>query len=436
LHEENIYRPLLEKFFEKDIPAAVHILEGMSEDAASEVLQLLPPELGMRAIRRLQISYVADLFERFQDSYLREICPLLGPQFAASLVMHLSANSRERITEYLSKAVKDQISELFEYPEGSVGRIMVPEFITFYRQITAEEAIDSIRSLAKKRFPATNAYVVDEEDRLIGILNMQELMFASPEQRVESICSREVFALHCFTDNTDAAQELAKRNVFAVPVVNSENQVMGIIKAEQMLHGVQEEVSEDLQRIFGAGANERVFSDISFSLKKRLPWLHVNLASAFLAAGVVSLFEDIIAQLTILAVFLPVVAGQGGNSGAQSLAVVMRGIVMREIPKDKLLALISKEGKLGAINGLVIGVVTAGVAYLWNGNPFLGLVVGLGMLVNLICAGLAGASIPLLLKRFGLDPAQSSSIFLTTVTDVVGFFAFLGFAVIFQGFLS
>jgi len=225
LHEENIYRPLLEKFFEKDIPAAVHILEGMSEDAASEVLQLLPPELGMRAIRRLQISYVADLFERFQDSY-------------------------------------------------------------------------------------------------------------------------------------------------------------------------------------------------------------------FLAAGVVSLFEDIIAQLTILAVFLPVVAGQGGNSGAQSLAVVMRGIVMREIPKDKLLALISKEGKLGAINGLVIGVVTAGVAYLWNGNPFLGLVVGLGMLVNLICAGLAGASIPLLLKRFGLDPAQSSSIFLTTVTDVVGFFAFLGFAVIFQGFLS
>lgn len=435
MNQENTYRPLLEKFFEKDIAAAVHILEGMSQEAASNVLQLLSPELAMQAIRRLQISYVADLFERFQDPFLREIGPLLGPQFAASLVMHLASQDRARITEYLAKEVKDQIRELFEYPEGSVGRIMTPEFITFHRLTTVEEAIDSIRSMAKRRFPASNAYVIDDNDRLIGVLNMQDLMFASPEERIESICRKEVFSLHCFTDNTDAAQELAKRNIFVVPIVNSDNQVMGVVKAEQMLHGIQEEVSEDIQRLFGAGANERVFSDISFSLKKRLPWLHVNLASAFLAAGVVSLFEDIIAQLTILAVFLPVVAGQGGNSGAQSLAVVMRGIVMREIPRDKFLALISKEGKLGAINGLVIGVVTAGVAYLWNGNPFLGLVVGLGMLVNLICAGLAGASIPILLKRFGLDPAQSSSIFLTTVTDVVGFFAFLGFAVIFKGFL-
>ena len=382
MNQENTYRPLLEKFFEKDIAAAVHILEGMSEEAASDVLQLLSPELAMRAIRRLQISYVAELFERFQDPFLRELGPLLGPQFAASLVMHLASHDRVRITEYLSREVQEQIRELFEYPEGSVGRIMTPEFITFHRLTTVEEAIDSIRSMAKKRFPASNAYVIDDNDRLIGVLNMQDLMFASPEERIESVCRKEVFSLHCFTDSTDAAQELAKRNIFAVPIVNSENQVVGVIKAEQMLHGIQEEVSEDIQRLFGAGANERVFSDISFSLKKRLPWLHVNLASAFLAAGVVSLFEDIIAQLTILAVFLPVVAGQGGNSGAQSLAVVMRGIVMREIPRDKFLALISKEGKLGAINGLVIGVVTAGVAYLWNGNPFLGLVVGLGMTLD------------------------------------------------------
>jgi len=150
----------------------------------------------------------------------------------------------------------------------------------------------------------------------------------------------------------------------------------------------------------------------------------------------VALFEGIIAQLTILAVFLPVVAGQGGNAGAQSLAVVMRGIVMREIPKDKFLALVLKEGKIGAINGAVIGAVTALVAWVWYGNPFLGLVIGLGMLVNLILAGLAGASIPLIMKKIGIDPAQSSSIILTTVTDVVGFIAFLGFAVLFQKFLA
>ena len=170
-------------------------------------------------------------------------------------------------------------------------------------------------------------------------------------------------------------------------------------------------------------------------MKKRLPWLHINLATAFLAAAVVALFEGIIAKLTILAVFLPVVAGQGGNAGAQSLAVVMRGIVMREIPKDKIFHLVLKEVKIGAINGIVIGAVTALVAWLWYGNPYLGLVIGLGMLVNLIVAGLAGASIPLIMKKIGIDPAQSSSIILTTVTDVLGVLAFLGFAVMFQNAL-
>ena len=149
----------------------------------------------------------------------------------------------------------------------------------------------------------------------------------------------------------------------------------------------------------------------------------------------VALFEGIIAQLTILAVFLPVVAGQGGNAGAQSLAVVMRGIVMREIPKEKRFSLIWKESQIGAINGIVIGAVTAGIAWAWYGNPFLGLVIGLGMVVNLIVAGLAGASIPLVMKKAGIDPAQSSSIILTTVTDVIGFMAFLGFAVMFRKFL-
>ena len=211
--------------------------------------------------------------------------------------------------------------------------------------------------------------------------------------------------------------------------------MLGIIKAERLIHGVQEDVTKDIQRMFGAGSDERVFSSILFSIKKRLPWLCVNLATAFLAAGVVAIFEGIIAKLTILAVFLPVVAGQGGNAGAQSLAVIMRGIVMREIPKNKIFSLIFKEGKLAAINGTLIGVVTAWVAWLWYGNPYLGLVIGLGMLLNLIFAGLSGASIPLLMKRLGLDPAQSSSIILTTVTDVLGFIAFLGLAVLFQNYL-
>jgi magnesium transporter len=166
-----------------------------------------------------------------------------------------------------------------------------------------------------------------------------------------------------------------------------------------------------------------------------LPWLHVNLATAFLAAFVVSLFEDTIAKVTVLAVFLPVVAGQGGNAGAQSLAIVMRGLVMREISRDRIVSLVMKEGLLGLTTGAVTGMVTGLVAWAWQGSPALGLVIGLGMIVNLFVAGLSGAAIPVIMRSFGWDPAQCSSIILTTVTDVVGFLAFLGFAVLFQSYL-
>jgi magnesium transporter len=236
-------------------------------------------------------------------------------------------------------------------------------------------------------------------------------MIASPDKPLEDIIRRDVFSVHCFLDRQEVANELSRRKYFAAPVVDSENHMLGIIKAERLIQGVREDITKDIQRMFGVGGDERVFSTILFSLKKRLPWLYVNLATAFLAAAVVALFEGIIAKLTILAVFLPVVAGQGGNAGAQSLAVVMRGIVMREIPKNKISSLILKEGKLGATNGALIGVVTAVVAWLWHGNPYLGLVIGLGMLFNLIFAGLSGASIPLLMKRSAWIPPKAQALF-------------------------
>ena len=427
--------PLVQKFFENDLNAAAGILESMPEEEAAGALRSLPIPLAVRVVKVLQVSYAAALLKDADDQFLIEMTSHLDPHFLASTLLRLPQDARERMSEHISEKLKGQIRELLEYPEGSIGRTMTTDFIALKKNNIAGEAIEKIRSLAKKRYPSSYVYVVDDETCLIGVLNMRDLMLAAPDQTLDEISRKDYFALHCFTDRQDAANELAKRKFFAAPVVDNENRILGIIKAERMIQGVQEEMTKDIQRMFGAGADERAFSTIIFSLKKRLPWLHINLATAFLAAAVVALFEGIIAQLTILAVFLPVVAGQGGNAGAQSLAVVMRGIVMREIPKDKFFALVFKEGKIGAINGIVIGAVTALVAWIWYGNPFLGLVIGLGMLVNLILAGLSGASIPLIMKKIGIDPAQSSSIILTTVTDVVGFIAFLGFAVLFQKYL-
>lgn len=433
--EDNPLLPLVRKYFERDIVVASHNLEMMDEDEATAVLKALPVSLAVQAVKHLQVGYAASLLKSAEPELFGSIAASLDPQFAAHIFMHLPDETRESLLGYVPDKMKRQIREFLTYPEDSIGRTMSTEILSFYEDTLVSDAIEKIRSLAKKRFPASYVYVIDDDDHLVGVMNMRDLMLASPEEPVENVMRKDVFSIHCFTGREEAANELSRRRYFAAPVVDSQNHILGIVKAEGLLHGVQADVTADLQRMFGAGGDESTTSPIRFSLKKRLPWLHVNLATAFLAAAVVALFQGIIAKLTILAVFLPVVAGQGGNAGAQSLAIVMRGLVMREIPKGKATRLIMKETGVGTINGAVIGLVTAAIAWVWYGNPFLGLVIGLGMLVNLAVAGLSGSAIPILMKKVGLDPAQCSSIILTTVTDVVGFLAFLGFAVLFQSYL-
>jgi len=435
MSEFDTYIKVTRHFVEHDVMEAANVLEALESDEALTILQSLPSETAVRMIKNLQVSFAAGLLESARESFLTDVLSCLEPHFLATILMNVSKEKRDRLRQHIKGAVEDQIRELLEYPEGSVGRVVTTDFLSFGKKVTAEDAINKIRTLSKKKRPSSYAYVVDDEKHLLGVLNMHDLMIADPGRTLESIMIEDVFTLHCFDEIQEAANALAKRKYFAAPVVDSENRIIGIIKAERLLKGIQEESVQDLQRMFGAGGDEKPFSKISFALKKRLFWLHINLVTAFMAASVVALFEGVIAKITLLAVFLPVVAGQGGNAGAQSLAIVMRGIIMREIPKDKVFPLILKEGMLGAINGVVIGLVTAVVAWAWKGNPYLGVVIGLGMFFNLIFAGLAGASIPLLMRKIGIDPAQSANIILTTVTDILGFLAFLGFALIFQNYL-
>ncbi|MGB3209185.1 MAG: magnesium transporter [Desulforhopalus sp.] len=428
--------PLLVRLIEQDIPEAVKIIEGFPRRDASDILLALPGDLTARVINRLQVNYTASLLEQNDPVVVKKIIAHIAPRQAASIVMHLSPDARSRLMPHISGSLANEIREMLTYPEGSVGRYMSADFLTFKKNESAGNVIENIRKMAEgKNMPASYTYVVDDEDTLLGVLNTRDLMLATPDQRLETFMIGNVFSLHCFTDRTEAAREMAKRKYFAAPIVDGENRIVGIIRAESMLHGLKEDISRDMQTMFGVGKDERTFSPLGFALKKRLLWLTVNLATAFLAASVVAVFEGIIAKLTILAVFLPVIAGQGGNAGAQSLAVVMRGLVMREIPAHKVKALILKETKLGVMNGLIIGLITALIAWVWYGNPWLGVVIGLGMVINLAIAGLTGSSIPIIMKKLGIDPAQSSSIILTTVTDVMGFLAFLGLAVLFQGYL-
>jgi magnesium transporter len=236
--------------------------------------------------------------------------------------------------------------------------------------------------------------------------------------------------------NREDVLALIRRHRFlALPVVDNEGRLMGVIKYDEAISASQLEAFEDIQKMVGAGGDERALSPVSTVVKRRLPWLYVNLLTAFAAAAVVGIFEGTIQKVTALAVLLPIVSGQGGNTGAQALAVVMRGIALREILTGATKRVIVKETMGGLLNGVAIAVVTSAAVWIWSRNWGIAIVIGLAMIINMIVAGLSGAGIPILLKALNRDPAQSSSIFLTTVTDVVGFAAFLGLAAIFMPLL-
>lgn len=423
---------LTKKFFENDPVASARSLETMPQDDAIEILKQIPVSVGVEVFHHIHDSAKAALVEHLPKELFRQFISRLSPEEGANVFLNLKKEQRADFLEVLDEAKKHEIQELLSYPEDSAGRIMTTDFIAFHQDIKVKDAIQKVCELANKGYTSSYVYVIDQEGKLIGIMNMRDMMLAKEADLLMSVMRKEVFKVNCFSDREKVANELSARHLFAVPVVDPQDRLLGIIHANRLIDDVQEEASEDLQKMFGASGDERVFSPIPFSIKTRLPWLYVNLVTAFLAAWVVSLFEDIIAKITVLAVYLPVVAGQGGNAGNQSLAVVMRGLVMREIPPNKARALVCKETAVGIVNGVAVGSVTALVTWLWQGNPSLGLVIGLAMIVNMAVAGFAGALIPITMKALRLDPAQCSSIILTTITDVMGFFAFLGFAVIFQ----
>lgn len=424
----------VKKFSDYDPVISAHVIETMEIEESAEVFKSIPAEISKTIFENLQNEYAARLLESLPDEKTVEIIRNMDPLKVSLIVSLCSKELKDKIAENLTEKQKREIGELLIYPKDSVGYIMSPVFLALREDLRIADAVSKIKLMAEQEtMPLSYIYVVDAESRLRGVLSMRDLLIGDPRKKLSDVMIEDVFYLNAFMDVEDAASIVSKQKYFAAPIVDNSQKLVGIVNTSQLFSDMHEEYSTDIQTMFGVDSEERPFSSMLYSLKKRLPWLNVNLATAFLAGSVVAIFESTIAKITVLAVFLPIVASQGGNGGAQSLAVVMRGLVMREISKGDFTKLLWKEVKLGLVNGLIIGAVTALVAFLWQGDAMLGLVVGLAMIVNLIIAGLSGAAIPIGLKSLGFDPAQSSMIILTTVTDVVGFASFLGLATIFFG---
>ncbi len=401
---------------------AVAFLEHQEASRAATVLTRMNPHRAARCVLALS------------DKAARRILDVIDPSHLATVLSRLDEADREERLRLLDPALAKEINELLSFPADSAGQMMETRVISFRPSTTVGEALSRLHTTGRP--PPQDLMVVDDHNHLVGMIALPDIAIADPKQRLEKLIKRQPISVNGMAPRDEVVDLLSRRNITTLPVVDVQGRLLGVIRHDAFLvHAVQEEATADLQTMVGVSKEERALSTPIFAVRKRLPWLNINLLTAFLAAAVVGLFESTIAKFTALAVLLPVVAGQSGNTGAQALAVIMRGLALREIRARHWPQVLIKEFTAGTINGIAISIVTGIGVYIWSQSLGLCMVIVLAMVISMAIAALSGAAIPVILTAMGQDPAQSSSIILTTVTDVVGFFSFLGLATVFASML-
>jgi len=405
---------------------AARQLETMSPQDGAALLALHPSHAVVRAWQSLGPDVARAILEHVPEDLAKHLLSEAEPAASAAVLAQWEDEDRERRLKSLDPQVAHELRELLRYPENSAGRLMDPNVTPLRAGLSVGQALTRLRAL--KRHGLRELFVVDDEGHLTGRVEIQDLAVTEDARPLREIVRPLLAAVTALDPHEDVVAILEHRAITELPVVNVDGRFVGVIRHAALLAAIEEETSLDIQTMVGASRDERALSSPYFAVRKRLPWLQINLLTAFLAAAVVGLFEGTIAKFTALAVLLPVVAGQSGNAGAQALAVTMRGLVLREISLRHWPRVVGKEAGVGLVNGLAVAATTAVGVYFWSGSVGLVMVISSAMVIAMVIAGIAGALVPIVLSRFGMDPAQSSSIVLTTVTDVAGFFSFLGIA--------
>ena len=354
---------------------------------------------------------------------------------AAALIDELPEELSDAVLEQMRPRDSGEVENLLEYSERTAGRIMNPTVFALSDDLTAGEAIQALQGSREVEM-VFYLYVVDERRHLVGVVSLRRLLLVAPETPLQRIMTTDLISARVDTDQEEAAQHVANYNLLAIPVVDEQNRLVGIITVDDVIDIIKDEATEDIYGLAGVSGDEHVFSPARESIRKRLPWLAVNLVTATLAAFVVRAFQDTIDEVVALAVFMTIVASMGGNAATQTLTIIVRGIALGELTWGNSKKAVIKEAVVGLGNGLALGLVGAGVAWLMAGNLILGLILALAMVINLLVAAIAATLIPIALRALKIDPALASAVFITTLTDVFGFFAFLGLATIFLQYLQ
>ena len=391
------------------VPAMLTVWERLSPDIAGRLLVALPRPVAVETMRKLDPGRLARLLAAFEE------------------------DEREELLSLVAERTAKEVRSLLQYPPDRAGAMMDTRIQLFRQSGTVADM--RVRLRQDRRLGRTGCFAVDSDNRLAGWVDMQDIALAEPEERIGNLVRPVSGSVHPMATVEEVGEFLERNPLADLAVVDLDGRLLGAIRHASVVDAELERASLGIQTMVGVSRDERATSTVPFAVRKRLPWLEINLLTAFAAAAVVGLFESTIAQYTALAVLLPVVAGQSGNTGAQALAVTMRGLALREIRPAQWFRIVAKEANVGLLNGVAVALTTAAGVYVWSGSDGLAYIIAASMVVSMAIAGISGAAIPILLTVLRQDPAQSSSILLTTITDVAGFFSFLGIATLLAGLI-
>lgn len=389
-----------------DIQSTADLLEELEDDEAANVAIGLPTD------------YLADVLDEMEPDEAADVLGDLPPTHAAAALAEMED--------------AEEVIPLLSYPDETAGGLMTTSYLAINPTNTASEAIDFLREISPDEETPYYLYVVDQNKRLVGIVGMRDLIIADPEAQIQAFMDQEVILTTTGTDQEDVARAMSHYDLAAMPVIDETGVIQGVITHDDLVDVLEDEATEDIYRLANVPDPDlSIDSPVKISVRKRLPWLYLNTLTALFAAWVISNFEGLFQQVAVLAVFQSVVAGMGGNAATQSLAMIVRAIALDEISSRAAWRPLLRQVAAGIIQGLAVGVVVGLGVYIWKGNAFLGLILGLALIGNLIIAAIVGTLIPLGLKALKLDPALASSVLVTAVTDSAGFAIFLGLATLF-----
>jgi magnesium transporter len=415
-------RIVLRELLSKDPADIAEILGELSDEQAAELLhRLYLGGAAAKTLAEMDPEESAELVQRLDRQTASTILARMDPDDAVDLLEELPDDVRKEFLSRLSRHDAKRLTDLLAYPPDTAGGLMTPEVVALSLSMTAQDAIDVLRKRQEKAGTVYYAYAVDDANRLQGVLSLRDIALARPDLSLGELVIRDAVKVRVDEDVEEVAKLFDKYDFFALPVVDAEDHLLGVITVDDVIDVIRNEATEDIYHLASVPSAEGVDTSWWDSLRLRLPWLYAKLLTGLVAAVVVGVFEQTIAKVAALAVVMGVIVAEGGVSGMQTATIITRGMALGEIDRARGWRLLAKEILLGLVNGLLLGGTVGLIMYAWKGEVLLGVAVSLAMLLNVVVAGMIGVLIPLLLRALGKDPAVASSIVLTAITDALGF---------------